>query len=141
MSPEGRRIDSLATAIPSNLSRGSNSKTAPARRLWREARQFQEQAQTQLARSMVPFVEWLLLETLAELIVEEGGAVSQVQVAKRSGLSERVVSYWMVAMSEFGVVDRGPDADGRAWRVILTRLREQTLRVCNDRLEEAGLTG
>lgn len=118
-----------------------DGQTQGARQLWREARQFQEQAQAQLAASTVPFVEWLLLETLHELMSEERGAVSQVQVAKRSRLSERVVSYWMVTMIEFGVVDRAPDRDGRAWRVLLTDLGERTLRACNERLEEAGLTG
>ena len=117
------------------------SKSAAARRLWREARLFQEQAQALLADEMVPFVEWLLLETLRELSEEERGPVSQVRVAKRTGLSEGVVSYWMAAMTEFGVVDRGPDMDGRMWRVLLTDLGKRTLQACNERLEEAGLTG
>ena len=30
---------------------------------------------------------------------------------------------------------------GVAWRVILTELGERTLQACNERLEEAGLTG
>ena len=74
-------------------------------------------------------------------IDERGEAVSQADVARRSGLSERVVSYWMLLLSDLGAVDREPEADGRAWGVILTGLGQRTLQACNDRLEEAGLTG
>ena len=82
-----------------------------------------------------------MLETVQELLDEQGEAVTQAEVARRSGLSERVVSYWMLLLSDLGVVDREPDADGRAWGVILTDLGQRTLQACNDRLEEAGLTG
>lgn len=92
-------------------------------------------------QSTTTFVEWLLLETLQELIDERGDAVSQADIARRSGLSERVVSYWMLLMSDLGLVDRGPDSDGRAWRVLITDLGRLMVQVCNERLEAAGLTG
>jgi len=116
-------------------------KSASARRSWSAARLFQQNAHRLLAAQAVPFIEWLLLETLQELREEKQDAVTQVELSMRSGLSERVVSYWFTMMSEWGLIDRGPDADGRAWRVILTELGEQTLLTCNERLEEAGLTG
>lgn len=115
--------------------------TARARQRWREARMFQQKAQRLFKEPTTAFVEWLLLETLQELIEERGDAVSQAEVARRSGLSERVVSRWISLMSDLGFVDRGPDADRRAWRLILTDLGERTVRVCNERLEAAGLTG
>jgi DNA-binding MarR family transcriptional regulator len=115
--------------------------SADARRRWREAREFQCNAQRLFKDPTVTFVEWLLLETLQELFEERSEAVSQADVARRSGLSERVVSYWMLLLSDLGVVDREPDADGRAWGLLLTDLGKRTLRACNDRLEEAGLTG
>ncbi|MES1184216.1 MAG: MarR family transcriptional regulator [Myxococcales bacterium] len=102
---------------------------------------FQQKAQRLFKEPTTAFVEWLLLETLQELIEERGDAVSQAEVARRSGLSERVVSRWISLMSDLGFVDRGPDADRRAWRLILTDLGERTVRVCNERLEAAGLTG
>ena len=70
--------------------------SARARRLWREAREFQSNAQRLFKGPTVTFVEWLLLETLQELVEERSEAVSQAEVARRSGLSERVVSYWML---------------------------------------------
>jgi DNA-binding MarR family transcriptional regulator len=94
-----------------------------------------------LSDQKVTFIEWLLLETLAELIDERNDAVSQAEVARRAGFSERVVSYWMIMMSELGAVDRGPDTDGRAWRVILTEAGSRTLQGCNQLLEEAALSG
>lgn len=115
--------------------------SARVRQQWRDARIFQQSAQRSFKESTTTFVEWLLLETLQELIDERGDAVSQADVARRSGLSERVVSHWMLLMSDMGFVDRGPDADGRAWRVLLTELGERTIQVCNERLEAAGLTG
>jgi DNA-binding MarR family transcriptional regulator len=102
---------------------------------------FQARAQRLFKELTTTFVEWLLLETLQELIDERGDAVSQADVARRSGLSERVVSHWLLLLSDLGFVDRGPDPDGRAWRVLITDLGERTVQACNERLEAAGLTG
>lgn len=115
--------------------------SAGARQRWREARLFQKKAQRLFKEPTTTFVEWLLLETLQELNDERGDAVSQAEVARRSGLSERVVSYWMLLLSDLGFVDRGPDSDGRAWRVLITDMGERTVQACNARLEAAGLTG
>lgn len=126
---------------PAPSSRSLPRRSASKRRLWLEAREFQERAHEALAAERLTFFEWLLLETLAELIDERSEAVSQAEVAGRSGLSERVVSYWMIVMSERELVERGLDAEGRARLLILTKPGERTLRACNQQLEEAGLTG
>lgn len=115
--------------------------TARARKRWRDARAFQADVQLQLARERVPFAMWLLLETLQELLDETGDAVSQNALAERTGLTRHVTSYWMILMSEEGLIDRGPHPNIAAWRVILTELGERTLAACNQRLEAAGLTG
>src|SRR5687768_8283634 len=86
-------------------------RSAPVREKWRAARSFQVAAQKELGNVAVPFVMWLLLESLAELIAERLDAVSQAAVAERAGLSRMVTSYWMVVMSDDGLVDRGPDGD------------------------------
>ena len=121
---------------------GENARpSAATRKRWRDARAFQADVQAALSKQRVSFMEWLLLETVHELCDETGDAVSQNLVADRAGLTRQVASYWMIVMSETGLVDRGPSATGHAWRVILTDLGERTLQACNDRLEEAGLTG
>jgi DNA-binding MarR family transcriptional regulator len=102
---------------------------------------FQRDVQQTLARAHVEFTEWLLLETLQELVDERGCAVSQREIAERAGLARKVASYWMIVLDEAGFVDRGPSSGGTAWRIILSSLGEETLRRCNERLEEAGLTG
>lgn len=110
--------------------------TAAVRARWRAARHFQVAAQHALG---MPFVEWLLLETLAELVEEANGPVSQAAVAERSGLSEKITSYWMVMLDELGFVDRGPDPDGRAYRVLLSSGGEEALAHSNLRLLRSGL--
>ena len=102
---------------------------------------FQLAAHRALAELHVPFIEWLLLETLQELIDEKQDAVSQIEVATRAGLTRMVASYRMILMQEQGLVDGGPDSDGRAYRIYLSGLGQRTLRACNERLEAAGLTG
>lgn len=124
------------------LARGEHSRpSVAARKRWRDARAFQADVQTALSKLHVSFAQWLVLETLRELRDETREAVSQNLVADRAGLTRQVVSYWMIVMSELALVDRGPAAAGCAWRVILTEQGELTLRACNERLEEAGLTG
>jgi hypothetical protein len=110
--------------------------TAAVRTRWRAARHFQVAAQHALG---MPFIEWLLLETLAELVDEANGPVSQAAVAERAGLSEKITSYWMGMLDELGFVDRGPDADGRAYRVLLSRVGEEALASANLRLLCRGL--
>ena len=108
---------------------------------WRVARAFQVKAQRVLALERVQFIEWLVLETLAELSQDGSDGVHQAEVAERSGLSRMVVSYWMIWMDECDMVSRGQGGDARAWGVLLTSRGERTLRRCNERLEAAGLSG
>src|SRR5262245_59753042 len=91
--------------------------SAKAREKWREARRFQMATQRAV---VMKFVEWLLLETLAELVEERDGPVPQVAIAERAGVSDKLTSYWMTMLHEIGFVERGPDEDGRAYDVYLT---------------------
>ena len=115
--------------------------SAEQRRRWREARQFQVRAQRALGAIGMPFVEWLLLESLQELIDETGDAVSQAQVADRAGLTKMIASYWMGLMDEHGLIDRGPALDGRSYRVYVGERGADALKVAAARLRAAGLQG
>lgn len=115
------------------------SRSQAQRQQFRDARRFQERVQEELA-GLGTFTEWLVLEMTHELIEEADDAVSQADVARRTGLSERVISFWMLRMSLSGLVDRAPTADGRAWRVLLTSSGQQRRKECNLRLEAAKLT-
>ena len=90
--------------------RETHRPSAAARKRWRDARLFQRDVQQTLARAHVEFTEWLLLETLQELLDERGCAVSQAEIAERAGLARKVASYWMIVMDEAGLVDRGPSS-------------------------------
>lgn len=43
-----------------------------------------------------------------ERLDDTADAVSQSAVAKRSGLTPKVVSYWLISMSDVRLVERGP---------------------------------
>ena len=111
---------------------------AQRRQHWRDARRFQMEVQRALGKH-ASFFEWLLLESLQELLDENGDAVRQVDIATRSGLSKMMTSYWMTSMEEHGLVDRAPSFDGRAYRVIISQRGEEMLTIFNIRLEGAGL--
>jgi DNA-binding MarR family transcriptional regulator len=111
--------------------------TAGLRKQWREACRFRVDVQKAIGRHA--FYEWLILETLQELLEEAGDAVSQIEIAKRAGLSKTKASYWMFWMEEHGLVSRGPSSDGRAYRIWLDQRGEEVLGICNERLEAAGI--
>lgn len=111
------------------------------RKKWREAKQFQEGVRRALAPLKTEFDEWLLLETLSELLAESGEGASQAQVARRAGLSQMATSRWMSLLSEWGAVDREPQWDGRGYSIFLTEMGRETLRVCNEALRAAELLG
>jgi DNA-binding MarR family transcriptional regulator len=111
--------------------------SAPLRAVWREARDLEQQLRKALGPMV--FCEWLLLETLHELVVENRDAVSQAQLAERTGLTKMAVSYWMASMDERGLIDREPSDHGRAYRIYLSRDGRNTLREYDRRLQAAGL--
>jgi DNA-binding MarR family transcriptional regulator len=86
-------------------------------------------------------MEWLLLETIEELRAETEDQVTQNAIAKRTGMSPSVISYWVTTMGEYGAVERSEHDDSRACSVALTDGGRLQLELCNERLEAAGLTG
>jgi hypothetical protein len=123
--------------FPHQRAEAAPGPTTRLRAAWRASHRFQMAAQKALGRNT--FYEWLLLEALKELIDETGDAVSQIAIAKRAVVTKMMASYWMLWMEEHGLVSRGPSADGRAYRILLGELAEDTLRAWNERLEAAGI--
>lgn len=114
--------------------------TAAARARWRQAREFEARARLVLALQKMEFIEWLLLQTLSELEQQDWEGVKQNEIARRTGVSRQLVSYWMIALDERGLVDRGPGEDPRSWGVLISERGEELLQACNERLAAAGLT-
>jgi hypothetical protein len=115
--------------------------SAVARKRWRDARQFQVHAQEVLASVGVPFVQWVVLESLRELSLERRDAATPTRVAERTGLSRMVTSYWLILLDEKGLIDRAARRSGNAYLVLLSPRGEETLRQCNERLGLSGLLG
>jgi hypothetical protein len=122
------------------LQTGPTPSTAACRERWRDARRFQAKAQKALAWTDMSFVEWLLLEALAELVQETGDAVSQQAVAARAGVSKVVASYWMSDMEQDCLLDRGLGEDTRSYLLLLSEEGIEALERCREALSQAGLT-
>lgn len=112
--------------------------SAEARCAWLAARRWQAIVERELNRFGLTFSEWLVLEAAEELINERCDAVSQEAVAGRTELNKMTVSHVMKTLESKGLVDRGPDLTGRAYRVFLTALGGEALGSCNSRLDAAG---
>lgn len=111
---------------------------AAGRCAWVAAQRWQAMVERELGRLGLTFREWLVLEATEELINELCDAVSQEAVAGRTELNKMNVSRVMKTLESKGLVDRGPDLTGGAYRVFLTLLGEETLGRCNRRLDSAG---
>jgi len=78
------------------------------------------------------FTQWLVLDATARAIGVEGDAVSQSDVARLCELDRMTVSQVMKTLSDRGLVDRSPSAEGRAYRIFLTRRGQRTLAQAED---------
>jgi len=131
-----RQCEQQIATLPAPVPR-SPRPLAKLREQWRETHVVQRRIQKAIGRHS--FFEWLILETLQELLDENGDAVSQAEIARRSGLTEVRTSYWIVSMNEYGLVSRAPSFDGRAYRIFMGDRGEEVLRICAERLAAAGL--
>jgi DNA-binding MarR family transcriptional regulator len=113
--------------------------TKAARSRWREARVFERQARRLLARERCAFLEWLLLRTLCDCEGEPWDGVSQIELARRAGLSRQVASYWLIRLDRRGVVERAEGENG-FWGVLLTEKGVDLVRRCDERLVAGGLS-
>jgi DNA-binding MarR family transcriptional regulator len=85
------------------------------------------------------FAQWLVLESTYGLIVETGDATNQAAVAVRMELDKMTVSQVMTTLDERGLVDRGPDLTGRAYRIWVTSSGQRALSKGRERVEAASL--
>src|SRR5688572_33389106 len=88
--------------------------------LWRAAMRWRGQVEAELSPSGVTLMQWLALESTHALIEETGDAVNQAQIAARMQLDKMSVSQLMTTLERLGLVDRGPDMSGRAYRILVT---------------------
>lgn len=111
---------------------------ARAIRQWLDAMAWQRSVTAAVAQIGLKFNEWLVLGATLELTRTKRDAVSQSDVCRALGLTRMQVSVAMCALADAGLVDRGPDADGLMWRVLVTKKGQAQLAESRTRVTEAA---
>ena len=97
----------------------------------------------QVKRALSPlrltFAQWLILQTMAELIEETGDAVSELAVANRLGMDRTTVSQVTWRLARSGLVDVGPAAVWPGLRNFVTTSGERMRREGARRVGEVSL--
>ncbi|MET0792344.1 MAG: MarR family transcriptional regulator [Polyangiaceae bacterium] len=87
---------------------------------WFAAMRWRRAVEAVTARCGLTFTQWLVLDAIRELHQETGDASIQNEIAVRVELDRSTVSQVMRALESKGLVDRGIDFIGTAWRTLLT---------------------
>jgi len=92
-------------------------------RTWIRATNLRRVAEAELRAHDVSFALWWVLYTTDQLIreLDDDHAISQQAVSWRTELDKSTVSYLMSVLADRALVDRGPDAFDRSYRIILTQ--------------------
>jgi DNA-binding MarR family transcriptional regulator len=107
---------------------------------WLAAMRWQKQVDAALAFSGLTFLHWLVLDATDFLFERTGDAVSQSQVSACLELDRMRVSDLRIALAQMGLVDRGPSASGRAWRIIVMECGRCLLRELEQKIRAASAT-
>jgi DNA-binding MarR family transcriptional regulator len=108
-------------------------------RTWTKAMHFRRLAEAELRAHNISFALWWVLYTTDQLIreLDDDHAISQQAVSWRTGLDKSTVSYLMGVLADRALVDRGPDAFDRSYRIILTQEGRQLLAQSWSAIERA----
>lgn len=82
--------------------------------------------------------QWIVLDATRSLIGSKEDAVSQIDVAHHTDIDRMTVSQVMRNLERAGLVDRGPDVDGRAYRIRVTDKGERAAKQGAARIEAAS---
>jgi Mn-dependent DtxR family transcriptional regulator len=85
------------------------------------------------------FTQWQVLETMRELIEETKDAVTQSEVAVRSGVDPMTVSDVMKKLERQNLVDRGASASGPAYQIWLKANGERLAAEGAERVEAVSV--
>jgi len=107
---------------------------------WLNAMRWRRQIESACAGTGLTFTQWLLLDSARQLIAETEDAVIQAQIGARLELDPATVSEVVKRLEQKGLVSRGGDITGKAWRVYLTPKAELLLRELEVRVESASST-
>jgi DNA-binding MarR family transcriptional regulator len=95
---------------------------------FRDAMEWRREAEKGLAGVGLTLSQWMILDATRFLIEATKDAVSQADVALHAQIDRMTVSQVMGNLQKAGLVDRGPAADGRAYRVVVTARGERAAK-------------
>jgi len=105
---------------------------------WLAAMRWRQRIRAVCIGEGLTFPQWLVLDSIRQLIDETEDAVIQAQISARLDLDQARVSEVMRQLEAKSLVDRREDITGKAWRVILTQKAERLLRELEVRIELAS---
>jgi DNA-binding MarR family transcriptional regulator len=105
---------------------------------WKRAMRWRQIVEKELKPLGLSFVEWLVLDATRHMVRRRGDAVSQNQVAERTGLDRMTVSRAMAVLDRQGFVSRGPDMYCIAYRVFATEEGRALADACSAIIEAAS---
>lgn len=106
--------------------------------LWRMGLRWRRQVEAELAETGFTFTQWLVLDATNAAIAETGDAVSQNTVAAHADIDKMTVSQVMRTLEDRGLVDRGPNSEGPAYRIWVTNKGRRALQEGRARVEAAS---
>jgi DNA-binding MarR family transcriptional regulator len=105
---------------------------------WQQGVRWRQIVEKELSSFRLTFVEWLVLDATKRMVRRRGDAVSQSQIAERTGLDRMTVSRAMTALDRRALVSRGPDMYCIAYRVFATEEGRSLADACNAVVEAAS---
>ena len=105
---------------------------------WLASMRWRRRIQSVCAGSGLTFTQWLLLDSVRQLIAETEDAVIQAEIAARLELDPATVSEVTQRLESKDLLSRGEDISTNAWRVFLTEQAEGLLRELDARIEAAS---
>jgi DNA-binding MarR family transcriptional regulator len=97
---------------------------AVCRERFREAMGWRREVERELSELGLTLAQWTVLDATRDLTASTEDAVSQNDVAVHTDIDRMTISQVMRNLSDRGLVSRGPDASGRAYRIWLSKKGE-----------------
>ncbi|MES1177745.1 MAG: MarR family transcriptional regulator [Myxococcales bacterium] len=88
---------------------------------WLAAMRWRRAVERVTRQADLTFTQWLVLDAIRELFEETGDASIQNEISVRAELDRATISVVMRNLERKGLVDRGIDMIGTAWRTFLTK--------------------
>lgn len=99
---------------------------------------WRREAEKGLTGAGLTLAQWIVLDATRVLVQSTKEAVSQNDVALHTDIDRMTVSQVMRNLDHAGLVSRGPDADGRAYRISVTAKGERAAKQGAARIEASS---